>query len=296
MSLNNISLAIDGSIRDKTMEMKNRIDISGITYDTYEVPWLRSSSVVTYQGNVITLKKQDIEGKDFKAGAEQITVRLPAKNRADKVTIEIKDLNASYPQKKAELKKASLSLRLGTGSLLSGDAAFSLAEGAFYGIRTGFIKGSGRFDNSAFSLNVPEAAIANGNAELSVKGKVSGGPFPLTIISKARDIDIGNLSGEALKMTGMPYALSGNCKSFIFEGTLDSQESVHGNMDVQAEKIAVIRNDKRNLVQGASLNSRIRLGGATWNSTQIPLSERFQRAFQGRQKDFCIRTDQQRRR
>ena len=184
MSLNNISLAIDGSIRDKTMEMKSRIDISGITYDTYEVPWLRSSSVVTYQGNVITLKKQDIEGKDFKAAAGQITVRLPAKNRADKVMIEIKDLNASYPQKKAELKKASLSLRLGTGPLLSGDVAFSLAEGAFYGIRTGFIKGSGRFDNSAFTLNVPEAAIGNGNAELSMRGKVSGGPFPLESFRK----------------------------------------------------------------------------------------------------------------
>ena len=148
MSLNNISLAIDGNMRNKTTEIKNRIDISGITYDTYEVPWLRSSSVVTYQGNVITLKKQDIEGKDFKAAAEQITVRLPAKNRAEKVTIEIKDLNALYPQKKAELKKASFSLRLGTGPQLSGDAAFSVAEGAIYGIRIGFIKGSGRFDKS----------------------------------------------------------------------------------------------------------------------------------------------------
>ena len=144
---------------------------------------------------------------------------------------------------------------------MSGDVAFSLAEGAFYGIRTGFIKGSGRFDNNAFSLNVPEAAIANGNAELSVKGKVSGGPFPLTIISKARDIDIGNLSGEALKMTGEPYALSGNCKSFIFEGTIDSQESVHGTAEVQAEKIAVIRHDKKNIVQGASLQWRHHVQG-----------------------------------
>ena len=262
MSLNNISLAIDGSVRDKTMEMKNRIDISGITYDTYEVPWIRSSSVVTYQGNVITLRKQDIEGKDFKVAAEQVTVRLPAKNRAEKVTIEIKDLNASYPQKKTELKKASLSLRMGTGPQISGDAGFSVAEGAIYGIRIGFIKGSGRFDNSTFSLSVPEAAIANGNAELSVKGKASGGPFPLTIVAKARDIDIGNLSGEILKITGMPYAVSGNCKSFIFEGTLDSQESVQGNADVQADKIAVIRTDKKNIVQAASLNGGITFRGS----------------------------------
>ena len=262
MSLNNISLAVDGAIRDKTIEMKSRIDISGITYDTYEVPWLRSSSVVTYQGNVITLKKQDIEGQNFKVAAEQVTVRLPAKNKAEKATIEIKDLNASYPQKKAELKKASLSLRLGTGPQLSGDAAFSVAEGAIYGIRIGFIKGSGRFDNSTFSLSVPEAAIADGNAELSVKGKASGGPFPLTIIAKARDIDIGNLSGEILKMTGMPYALSGNCKSFTFQGTLDSQESVQGNAEVQADKIAVIRTDKKNIVQAASLNGGITFTGS----------------------------------
>jgi len=262
MSLNNISLAVDGAIRDKTIEMKSRIDISGITYDTYEVPWLRSSSVVTYQGNVITLKKQDIEGQNFKVAAEQVTVRLPSKNKAEKATIEIKNLNASYPQIKAELKKASLSLRLGTGPQLSGDAAFSVAEGAIYGIRIGFIKGSGRFDNSTFSLSVPEAAIANGNAELSVKGKAAGGPFPLTIIAKARDIDIGNLSGEILKMTGMPYALSGNCKSFTFEGALDSQESVQGNAEVQADKIAVIRNDKKNIVQAASLNGGITFTGS----------------------------------
>ena len=263
MSLSTISLALDGAIRDKTMEMKNRIDVSGITYDTYEVPWLRSSSVVTYQGNVITLKKQEIEGKDFKAGADQITVRLP-KKKADKFTMEIKDLNASYPRKKAELKKAALSLRLGTAPLLSGDIAFSLAEGAFYGIRTGFIKGSGRFDKNAFTLTVPEAAIANGNATLSLKGRTDGGPFPLAIISKARDIDIGNLSGEVLKMTGTPYALSGNCRSFIFEGTLDSLESVKGNAEIQAEKISIIRADKKNIVQGASLN-----GGVTFTGSDL---------------------------
>jgi hypothetical protein len=264
ISLKSISLAVDGRIKNKTMEMKNRIEISGLTYDTYEAPWLRSSSVVTYQGNVITMKKQDIEGKDFKVAAEGITVRLPAKKRADTVTMEIKDLSASYPQKKAELKKAALSLRVGTGPQRAGDVTFSLAEGAFYGIRTGFIKGSGRFDSNAFSLNVSEASIASGNAEFSVKGKVSGGPFPLTIISKARNIDIGNLSGEALKMTGMPYALSGNCKSFIFEGTIDSQETVHGIAEVQAEKIAVIRNDKKNIVQGASLQ-----GGMTFRGNDL---------------------------
>ena len=65
-------------------------------------------------------------------------------------------------------------------------------------------------------------------------------------------------------MTGTPYALSGNCKSFIFEGTLDSQESVNGNAAVQAEKITVIRNDKKNIVQGASLH-----GGITFNGSDL---------------------------
>ena len=111
----------------------------------------------------------------------------------------------------------------------------------------------------------PKLQLPMETRNLSVTGKVSGGPFPLTITSKARDIDIGNLSGEVLKMTGTPYALSGNCKSFIFEGTLVSPRIRAGQRGSTGRKdCCYLSKDKKNIVQGASLN-----GGVTFRGNDL---------------------------
>jgi hypothetical protein len=96
---------------------------------------------------------------------------------------------------------------------------------------------------------------------LSLRGKTSGGPFPLTILSDSENIDISSLSKEALKISEVPYALTGILKRAVFEGTVLSSESLQGNAEVQAEKVSLIRKDNRKIIQDASLKTIVDFNG-----------------------------------
>jgi hypothetical protein len=123
------------------------------------------------------------------------------------------------------------------------------------------IQGSSSFDDKYFSLDITGAEVSGGRIRLSAKGRYSGGPFPLTGMINAENIDLENLSGEALRIANMPYVISGNIISVNFEGTVDSQESVKGEAEIKAEKISLIRKDKKNIVQGISLKGGITFRG-----------------------------------
>jgi hypothetical protein len=73
----------------------------------------------------MTIKNPTIQGEDFSVSAKQLIVTLPEKKTTDTVAIKMEDMNASYFKRKAEVRKAALSLKLNTGNkALSGDSVF----------------------------------------------------------------------------------------------------------------------------------------------------------------------------
>jgi hypothetical protein len=257
-SLEKLAVNIEGTIKDRIIEGNIHLEMAGIQYDTHRIPSLSIHSDVAYQENTIILRNQSIESHDFRITAGSLTM----KKAGDAIKVTVEDLNGSYPAKKAGIRNTTLSLNMNTEKKTSpGTLSFSVGEAMFHGIHTGRILGNGQFNNKDFSCSIPAAQIANGKITLSLRGKTSGGPFPLTILSDSENIDISSLSKEALNNSEVPYALTGILKRAVFEGTVLSEESLQGNAEVQAEKVSLIRKDNRKFFQDASLTTRIDFSG-----------------------------------
>jgi hypothetical protein len=262
VSVNSIAFAADSTIRGKIFAGEGQIELKGVRVADYAIPWIRSRSTITYRGDSISATNSAIEGEGFKVSAERATIKLPGKKTGDKMVVAIKELNASYPERDARISKADLSLRVNKGrKLFSGDFGFSIGETIFSGLHTGIIKGVGRFDNKEFSVDIPNSQIPQGSLKLSVRGRVSEGPFPITILSTAENIEIGNLSKAVSKISGMPYVVSGNVKVAGFEGSIDSLQSANGSAEIQAEKISILNKNNRNILKEGAIKSRIEFRG-----------------------------------
>jgi hypothetical protein len=258
--IENLAFRVKGNIKGKGFSGESRVNMEGIQYDTHQIPWLRSNAILAYTENIIKAKTFSLEGKDFTLSAKQLTVTLP--KTTNTVIVEMEDMNASYPGRRAEIRRTALSLKLNRGGkALSGDLGFSIGETLFGDARTGFIQGSGRFDDKYFSLDVSGAEVSGGSIKLSAKGRSSEGPFPLSVMTSAENINLGNLPGEALRMANIPYVMSGNIKNIIFEGTFSSEESVQGEAEIQAEKISLLNKERRNILQGVSLRGGLSFRG-----------------------------------
>lgn len=252
ISFDSADLNIDGSVRGKIADLKSRIEIKGITYHEYQLPWLNIHSAIAYRGNSITLGNQVIETVDFRITADPVTVT----RTGGKVTVTGKGLNAAYPAKKTEIRNGAFSLQLNTGGKkLSGNLGFSIGGAVFSGVPAGRITGSGQFNDKVFSFTIPGAEVAQGILKCSLKGKTADGPFPLTIKLSAADMEIGGLSKEALRIAGISHAMTGTLKGAVVEGVVSSPESVEGKADIQADKISLIRQDKRKIIHNASLRT-----------------------------------------
>ncbi|MCG2721792.1 MAG: DUF748 domain-containing protein, partial [Thermodesulfovibrionales bacterium] len=252
ISFDSADLNIHGSVREKIADLKSRMEIKGITYHEYHLPWLNIHSTIAYRGNSITLGSQIIEAGDFRITADPVTVT----RTGGKVTVTGKGFNAAYPAKKTEIRNGTFSLQMNTGGKkLSGNLGFSIGGALFSGVPTGRITGSGQFNDKGFSFAIPGVEVAQGMLKCSLKGKTADGPFPFTIMLSAANMDIGSLSKEAFRIAGISYSLTGTLKSVAFEGAVLSPESVDGKAEVEAEKISLIRQDKRKIIHNASLRT-----------------------------------------
>ncbi|MDQ7788080.1 MAG: AsmA family protein [Thermodesulfovibrionales bacterium] len=252
VSFDSVHLNIDGSFREKIADLKSRMEIKGIQYHESHLPWLIIHSAIVYRGNSITLGNPVIEAGDFRITADPMTVT----RTGGKVTVTGKRLNAAYPAKKTEIRNGAFSLQLNTGGKkLSGNLSFSIGGAVFSGVPSSRIAGSGQFNDKAFSFTIPGAEIAQGILKCSLRGKMSDGPFPLTILLNTTNMDISSLSKEAFRLAGISYSLTGTLKSAVFEGAVLSPEAVEGKAEVQAEKISLIRQDNRKIIRDASLRT-----------------------------------------
>jgi hypothetical protein len=250
-----ISLTADGAMRGRNLSGKGRIEMKGVDFDTYHTPWLKASASFGHGGNVLTAGDTSVEGEDFRVLAKDVTVRLPEKKNGNAIAADFKNISASYLPKEAVIGKADISARLRTGrESLSGDFGFSIGAVALRGVRADSVTGMATFDGQSFSAEISEARISGGKLHLSVRGKISGEPFPLIIASTADDVDLAVLSKETSNIITVPYDISGHLKKASLAGTLLSSTSLRGNAALEAEKVSLRGKDSgRNILKDLSL-------------------------------------------
>ena len=261
--LDSVSFTADAAVRRGNLSGNGRIEMTGIGLDIYRIPWLKASSSFGYRGNALTARDASIEGKDFRASAESVTVRLPEKRNVSEIAADFKNMDASYLPKEAGLGKADISVRVRTGGeYLSGDFGFSIGSATFRDIRAYSLTGRGTFDGKSFSADISDSRISGGKLQLAVRGKTTGGPFPLTIDSTAEDIDLEVLSKEASNIMTLPYDISGDLKKATFEGTVLSSASLQGSARLDAQKISLRWKDGgRNILKDFSLAEKVEFMG-----------------------------------
>jgi len=234
-----------------------------IEYRNHTIPWLRAKSGIAYHDNIITLKAPDIQSQDFTTSAKHATVKFPLKNTEHGVRLEIRDMHASYPEKEIGITKADLSMTLNKHrNVFSGDFGFSAREVKFKAMRTGFIKGSGSFDEKNYSVDISQADISGGRIRFAAEGRTSGDIFPIKIKSSAENINIESLYSNISKIVSISYPQSGHIQKAVFEATIESSGAVRGNADVQAEKITIpMTNKKRTIIKDGILKAGIQFKG-----------------------------------
>lgn len=282
----NLDLSLKGNIRREALSGEIQSKINGIRYDTYNIPWLRSSTNFSYSGNIIAFRTPAIKGEDFSLSAKELTATLPKKT-GDSLRIKMDDMNASYPKKEAEIRKTSLSLKLNTGTkILSGDMVFSIGETLFGGLRAGAIQGKGALDGKYFSLDIPRAEVSGGSIKLSSKGRSSGGPFPVVVAVHAENINLAGLSRDAVKIKNEPYYMSGNLRRASFEGTITSRESARGKAEINLEKASVMNKDKRNIIHELSLNGGVAVSDSDLDFSSSLSAGKISASLEGSVKRF----------
>jgi hypothetical protein len=120
-------LDVKGNIKEMIFSGEGLADIKVAQYNKYKIPRLHTKFLIKNSGKNIALKNLNIEGNDFKLSSELVTVNLPEREKRDKVTIKMVNLNASHSGRKAEIRDTDLYLNISRGSdLIEGDFDFSI--------------------------------------------------------------------------------------------------------------------------------------------------------------------------
>jgi hypothetical protein len=228
-----------------TLDLK----VKDLKYGAYTIPWLQGRSEIEYRNNIINLKTTAVESQSFSASSNYAVIRLPQKNGEHGVWAEMRGLSASYPERKAGIRNVALSINVNKVSkVFTGTFDFAADEILFNDIRTGVVKGRGTFNEKKFSIDIAQADIAGGRIRLTAGGRTSGDMFPMTLASSANNIKLEYLMRDIAKISSISYPISGNITRAVFEGTINSVESVQGKASIQAEKISIALRDKQRTV------------------------------------------------
>jgi hypothetical protein len=246
---------------------KNRIRIDGWAYLKDEPKKLNVS--ISSEDYPHTAFGDFFNRYKINAGIEKIDANLELSSNMEtsvraEANLKILKIGEYLLDKPADIK-LSINTRMDLNKVMesiSGDFAFSTGKIMFYGIKSDLISGNGKFNEKDFYIDIPRAEVAGGGIKLIVKGKISGGPFPVKINAMAENIDIGSISTAARKISEIPYSTSGDINNAVFNGTVYSLDYLYGDALVKARRISVLKiGNKKNVVKDVNLNSEIKFNG-----------------------------------
>ncbi|MEW6054604.1 MAG: AsmA family protein [Nitrospirota bacterium] len=262
LSAESIAFDADSTVRHRSIAGKSRLTMKGVQVGGHTIPLIHGRSTVAYREHSITATDTVVEGEGFNVSAGHATISLPGKTARSALSVDMQRFNAAWTVRDAGIRDAAFSLRVAKrNALLSGDVGFSVRQAFYGGSQAGVIRGKGRFNDREFSLDITDAQVPRGNLKLTAKGKMAEGPFPIKITASAENIDMENLSKAASKISGVPYSVTGNIKTFSFEGMVSSAESLTGKAGMQAEKVFVLDKKNRNVLREGMASGEIDFRG-----------------------------------
>jgi hypothetical protein len=249
-----VVLLFDGTVRQNIVLGKTSFGARDMDYDQYRLKNLKADFTMEYAAGQAILKDLSVESGMARAGADAVIIKLP--QGKGKTLIEAKNLDASYPERKAALKGMNCTASLLTEKQdLSGNISFVAENVTFQDISAGSVEGKGSLEGAGFSLDIPDATLFNGAARLSVKGTVKEGPFPVSVDARADRIDLGQLAKAAGPFIPASYHASGEIQQLTFRGTILSSDSIAGTASLAGKNISVRNAENRTLLKDVSLHA-----------------------------------------
>jgi hypothetical protein len=232
-----------------------------IAYDDYAVHGIKGGFSFSYDKGNVAINNPKVEAEEFFASADMMNIVMT--DRRGELSLVAKNLNVSYPVKKASLEGLDFNAKLYTRDKnISGEVAFAAADGMFHAFRSGNVIGKAGFDGKDFSLDVARADIAGGRVSLTAEGKTSQGPFPMKTEITAEYLDLGQLAAFAEKFGESKYKVTGMLEKAFFKGRLDSVESLQGTAELDLRKLSLLNSEtKRYLLKNASFQPVITCKG-----------------------------------
>jgi hypothetical protein len=256
-----IDARMEGNLRSRIFSGETSVSIEGIRYADHTVAECRVKTALDYRKGLIALRNPDVRADTFGLSAETFRITMP--ERRGPLRLQAKNLGGSYPERNAAVRSIDLSASLTSlREGVSGDIDFSGGELLFRDAGAGIISGKAKFDGKEFSLGMTGKGVFRGTMRLSAEGKVSGGPFPMTLTVEAGDTDLGGLAEAASGFFKIPYRLAGKMERASFHGTFESMDSVRGSASVEANNLSVVKAGvNKTIVKHALLKSGMTFRG-----------------------------------
>lgn len=248
--------AYDGTIQGRVVSGNASLEAKDLSYDKYNAKNLRTDLIVNYDSRNVTVKNVRAVSDRFSVAGDTIMITLP--QGRENIIMEVKNLSASYPDKKAALKGLDCRVSLpGGNSELSGDLAFTAQQVSFQDISSGPIIGKASIANGNFSIDIPSVKLFEGSVRVFAKGKSKGSLFPIVLTLMSENINLKPVSDAAKPYFKTPYAASGSAELVSFEGTISSPENVIGRASVKGKNISITNAESKALFKDATINSDI---------------------------------------
>ncbi len=239
------------------------LTLRSITYGSYSLPRLHAKSAITYDAHAVRFDAPEITSPDFTASSRSVRVMLPQDMEKDAVRIDCDGVNVSYRDHVAGTRNTAITVTFRKlGDSFQGNADFTSDAASFKDFTLSFVKGSARFDDKIFSVDIAHAGMYGGTVRVAFGGKTTANVLPLKIMLSAEHLDVVALSRDMSQFTGMPYFSSGIIKRFSFEGTIHSIESAEGKGSIQVERLVIPDKDRRrNLLKDGFAKAEVAFKG-----------------------------------
>jgi hypothetical protein len=208
---------------------------------------------VDYRGNRIAIRDLKVTTDEGSASAGAIDLTMDRERTA--WSAAIRNMNALLPPQNTRAERVDLDLKVRrTGKGIEGELAFSSGEFTFRGVPAKAAAATILFGEDVFSVSVPAAGVAGGRASLKAKGRSTKGPFPIEAQMALEHTDLGLIS-RAIQDGAIAYSASGTVKRIVFNGTIDSPVSVHGNIVFETDGVSLLRKgDNKTVVKNVKLD------------------------------------------
>lgn len=259
--------------------------MKGIVLGGRTVPSASVALSTDYRDSRIAIRDLKVASEDGSAAAGMIDLAPDRKRTV--WSAAIRNVNALLPSQNVRAERVDVDLKIRkTGKGVSGELALIAGEFTFKGVPAKVAAATALFDENVFSVSIPAAEVAGGRASLKAKGRSTKGPFPVEAQLALEQADLGIIS-RGLGDRTIAYGAAGTLRRVVFNGTIDSPVSVHGNIAFETDGVSLLRRgDNKTVVKNVKLDGDAACSGEDCSFRANIVAGTFRAAASGAAKKF----------